>query len=192
MSLSMDRAPPPTPAPARPPASALLPGIPCSQERTMSNRTTLAQLRAMDATQAARLPVDHLAMLLDEVGELKADGKRLGDLLNDALHVRYGESAAQARRGEGKDTGRVRLEDAGFEVIADLAKRVDWHQGRLADAVATIRGWGEDPADYVTIEFRVPESRFTAWPPRLQALFVPARTLATGRPSYTLAAKESA
>lgn len=182
----MDRAPPPMPAPARPPASSSPPGTSSSHEITMSNHTTLEQLRTMDATQAARLPVDHLAMLLDEVGELKADAKRLGDILNDALNVRYGEPAAQARRGEGKDTGRVRLEDTGFEIVADLAKRVEWDQARLADAVTTIRGWGEDPADYVSTEIRVPESRFTAWPPKLQALFVPARTLATGRPSYTL------
>lgn len=156
----------------------------------LSNLTKLADLRTMNAAQVARLPVDHLAMLLDELGALKADAKRLGDLLNDALHERYGGLAAWARRGEGKDTGRVRLEDEGFEVIADLAKRVEWNQARLADAVATIRGWGEDPADYVTIEFRVPESRFTAWPPKLQAVFVPARTVAAGRPSYSIEPKD--
>ena len=33
----------------------------------MSNRTTLAQLREMDAARAARLPVDHLSLLLEEV-----------------------------------------------------------------------------------------------------------------------------
>jgi hypothetical protein len=152
----------------------------------LNNRTQLADLRTMNAAQVARLPVDHLAMLLDELGDLRTDAKRLGDLLNDALHARYAERATAVRRDEGKDTGRVRLEDSGFEVIADLAKRVEWNQARLADAVATIRGWGEDPADYVTIEFRVPESRFTAWPPKLQAVFVPARTVATGRPSYSI------
>ena len=49
-------------------------------------------------------------------------------------------------------------------------------------AVATVVGWGEDPADYVTTEIRVPESRFTAWPPRIRAVFEPARTVATGNP----------
>ncbi|TCZ63914.1 hypothetical protein [Roseicella aquatilis] len=158
----------------------------------MSNRTSLAQLREMDAAQAARLPVDHLAMLLEEVGELKADSKRLADLLHDALHARYGAAAAAARRAEGKDTGRVRLQEDGFEVVADLPKKAEWNQARLAEAITTIRSWGEDPADYVATEIRVPESRFLAWPPRIRAVFEPARTVAAGRPSYTLEPKDAA
>ena len=157
----------------------------------MTNRTTLAQLREMDAAQAARLPVDHLALLLEEVGALKADAKHLADLLHDALHARYGAPAA-ARRAEGKDTGRVRIADEAFEVVADLPKKAAWDQPKLTEAVATIRSWGENPADYVTTEIRVPESRFTAWPPRIRSVFEPARTVATGRPSYTLEPKDAA
>jgi hypothetical protein len=63
---------------------------------------------------------------------------------------------------------------------------VEWNQQRLAAAIETLRSWGENPSDYVTIEAKVPESRFTAWPPKLQALFQPARTVGTGRPSYSL------
>jgi len=156
----------------------------------MSNRTTLAQLREMNLADAARLPLDQLALLLDDLAALKADAKQLGDLLHDALHARFGDAASTARRADGKDTGRVRLEQDGFEIIADLPKKVDWQQTKLATAVATLRDWGEDPADYVATELRVPEARFTAWPPRIRALFEPARTVATGRPSYTLQPKD--
>ncbi len=159
---------------------------------TLPNRTTLAQLREMDAAAAARLPVDQLAALLDDAAELKADAKRAADLLHDALHARFGAAAVAARREEGKDTGRVRLEEDGFEVVADLAKRIEWSQARLAEAVRTLREWGEDPADYVATELRVPEARFTAWPPRMRALFEPARTVGAGRPTYTLAPKDPA
>ncbi|GIX11567.1 hypothetical protein FK498_00845 [Elioraea sp. Yellowstone] len=159
---------------------------------SIPNRTTLAQLRAMTAAEVARLPLDQLALLLDEVGDLKADAKRLGDLLHDALHVRFGEAATAARRAEGKDTGRVRLEQDGFEILADLPKKVRWDQPKLAEAIATLRGWGEDPADYVATELRVPEARFSAWPPRIRALFEPARTVAAGRPSYSLELKDPA
>lgn len=152
----------------------------------MTNRTTLEQLRGMDVTQAASLPVAHLALLLDEVGEFKADAKRLADRLTDALHARFGEVVAAARRAEGKDTGRARLEVDEHELIADLPKRVEWDQARLVTALDTLRDWGEDPADYVATEIRVAEGRFMAWPPKLQALFAPARTVATGRPTYTL------
>ena len=115
-----------------------------------------------------------------------AGGETQPHLFADALHRRYGAIATEHRQAEGKDTGRVRFLDAGFEISADLPKRVEWDQARLAAAIATLRSWGEDPADYVATEIKVAESRFTAWPPKLQALFQPARTVGTGRPSYSL------
>jgi len=188
----MNAIPMPMPASARPPASPNQPGTSSLNGTIMTNRTTLAQLREMDAAQAAHLPVDHLALLLEDAAALKADAKHLADLLHDALHTRYGAPAAVARRADGKDTGRVRITDDGFAVIADLPKKAAWDQPKLVAAVATIVSWGEDPADYVTTEIRVPESRFTAWPPRIRAVFEPARTVATGRPSYTLEPKDAA
>lgn len=155
------------------------------------NRLTLTQLRSMSAAEASRIPVDQLALLLEDVAELKADGKALGDLLNDALHARYGDQAAILRRAEGKDSGRVRISDADFEVVADLPKKVDWHQAKLRDAVEAVRAWGEDPADYVSTELRVPEPRYAAWPPRIRAVFEAARTVSTGRPTYSLQLKDA-
>ena len=139
----------------------------------MSNRTTLADLRGMDAGQAARLPPAHLALLLEDATALRADAKHVTDLLADALHRRYGVIAAERRQAESKDTGRVRFLDAGFEITADLPKRVEWDRARLDAAIETLRSWGEDPADYVATEIKVAEGRFTAWPPKLQALFQP-------------------
>jgi hypothetical protein len=146
----------------------------------------------MTVSQVAALPVAELGALLDDAAELKADAKRVADLLHDALHARFGAAAGAARRAEGKDTGRVRLAEDGFELVADLAKRVEWNQARLAEAVRTLRDWGENPADYVATELRVPEARFTAWPRRIRALFEPARTVAPGRPSYALQPKDPA
>ena len=159
---------------------------------TIPNRTTLATLRRMLPAQVASLPAADLAALLDEVAELKADGKQLSDLLHEGLDRRFGEAATAARRAEGKDTGRVRLEADGVEVVADLPKRVEWNQARLAEAVQTLREWGEDPADYVGTELTVTEARFAAWPPRIRSLFEPARTLRPGRPTYALTPKEPA
>ena len=155
-----------------------------------SNRTTLAELRTMDVPQLAALPIDHLALLADDVATLKADAKTLGDKLATALHSRFGDQAAVTRRIEGKDTGRVGFQVGGFEVVADLPKRTEWDQARLRDAVAVLRGWGEDPADYVAVEMSVPENRYAAWPPRIRALFEPARIVGTGRPTYTLRSTE--
>ena len=64
----MSAPPMPMPAPARPPASPTQPGAITTDRTSMTNRTTLAQLREMDVAQAARLPVDHLALLGPSAG----------------------------------------------------------------------------------------------------------------------------
>jgi len=157
----------------------------------LSNRTTLAQMREMDTGQIAQVPIDHLVLLADDVAELKADAKQVGDKFAAALHARFGDQAAVTRRMEGKDTGRVRLVMDGVEIVADLPRKTEWDQKRLAEAVAVILTWEENPADYVAIEMSVPETRYSAWPPRIRALFEPARTVAAGRPSYTLRSIQS-
>jgi hypothetical protein len=160
----------------------------------MSNRVTLAQLDGMAIGEVSTLPVDQLAMLLEDVAEEKARAKRHGDILDAVLHQRFGALAADARRTEGKDTGRVRLVEGDFVVSADLPKKVEWHQPKLREAAATVASWGEDVGDFVTTELKVSEDKFNAWPKSIRAVFEPARTVGTGKPSYKLerAKKEAA
>lgn len=150
----------------------------------MSNRVTLAQLREMTAEQVAILPVDQIAVLLEEVAEQKASLKFCDDLLHGALNYRYSDRAALLRESAGKNTGTVSIEDGDFVIRADLPKKVEWDQQKLAEAVEAIRSWGEQPTDYCAIEVKVAESRYTAWPPAIRAVFEPARTVGAGRPTF--------
>lgn len=149
-----------------------------------SNRTTLAELRQMDAEQAARLPVDHLAMLHEDVADLKADAKRLDDLLCSAMTVRYGDKAAALRRSAGKDTGTVSVSDGDYVVKADLPKKVEWDEDRLAEAEQKLRDMGEDPTEYIVVKRSVREAAYSGWPSSLRSMFEPARTVSTGKPSF--------
>ena len=81
----------------------------------------------------------------------------------------------------------MRFVDNDFTVIADLPKRVKWDQAKLRHAVEIIRtGWGDDPADYVKTKLEVSEAAFANWPRPVRELFIPARTVETGRPVYRL------
>lgn len=157
-----------------------------------SNRTTLAQLTSMSAAEAASLPVEHLAMLLEDVAQLRKQVARADALLSAALDHRYSEMAMVARAGGGKDTGRVRLDDGEFVVIADLPKNVDWDAAKLAEAVETIRAWGEDVREYVSTKIVVSERKYEAWPSAIRKVFEPARTLGTGKPTYKIEMREAA
>ena len=146
-----------------------------------------ANLQNLTVQQIASLPAADLARLQQEATANFRKAKAAVDWLDGALSIRYRDRATQARAQAEKDTGTVRFEDNGFTIVAELPKRVKWDQQRLkeiADLIAT--SWGEDPANYLKLKFDVSERAYEAWPPMLQDVFTPARTVETGKPSYEL------
>lgn len=150
----------------------------------MSNRCTLAQLREMTSEQAAVLPVDQLAMLLEDVSAAKADIKSLDDLLGQAMFARYAERAADLRRAKETDTGTVSVQDGDYVIKCDLPKKVDWDDDALADVEAKLRDMGEDPAEYVVVKRSVREAAYNGWPSSLRSMFEPARTVSAGKATF--------
>jgi hypothetical protein len=76
-------------------------------------------------------------------------------------------------------------------VIADLPKKVEWDQKRLAALIAMIRAEGDDPADYISTEFKVSERAYNAWPARIRDAFQPARTAKVGKMTIQLELTQS-
>ena len=106
--------------------------------------------------------------------------------LNAGLDVRFGDCARQLRATDGKNSGRVRLADGLFVVVADVAKRIDWDQDKLA-AIVAIRQSG-DPSEYVRTAYEVSERAYGAWPSPIRRLFEPAR-VKLGKPRYAIEAR---
>ncbi|MCL7466082.1 hypothetical protein [Phaeovulum sp. NW3] len=146
----------------------------------------------MPTGEMAQLPVELLACLqaeLDHAGkQLKAATARL----NAALEVRYATRAAEARRACCKDTGTVRLVDGDYTVVADLPKRVDWDQEKLAQIAANIAASGEDPAEFIDSRLSVSERKYGSLPEAWRKGFEPARTVRTGTLKVTLEPNEAA
>jgi hypothetical protein len=156
----------------------------------MSNRITIAQMEQMPIREIARLPVEQLSLLVEDVAEQKQQVK-LWDWLNGALALRYSEQSKAARTEAGKDSGTVRLSDGPFEVVANLPKKPKWSAPKLREAVATVKGWGEDPEEYVDVEYKVPEAKYKAWPSAIRDVFAPARTLETGKETFKFQPKKA-
>ena len=150
------------------------------------NTPGIDELINLPAGELARMPVELLAGLQGELDHAARQLKAASARFNAALEIRYASRAAEARRACGKDTGTVRLVDGEFTVIADLPKRVDWDQDRLATMVERIRDAGADPTQYVDIAFKVPERKYTAWPDVIRTDFVSARTVRPGTLKVTL------
>jgi hypothetical protein len=153
---------------------------------TISNRISLDELRHMAVGDIAAMPAEQLALLQDEAADALHRAKTICNWLDGAVALKYGDRAHAARQAAGKDTGTIRLDDGTVIVIADLPKRVDWDQNKLASLVDRIRADGDDPAEYVDVAIKVPERKFAAWPSHIRSAFEDARTVRTGRPSFRL------
>jgi hypothetical protein len=121
-----------------------------------------------------------LAILQREIDERLKRDKAAKTRFDAGLVIRYATRAAEERQVQAKDTGSARFDDGDFTVVADLPKRVDWDQDKLADMVARIRDAGDDPAEYVDLAYKVPERKYAAWPEAIRQGFEPARTVRPG------------
>ncbi|MCA3451592.1 MAG: hypothetical protein INF92_14775 [Rhodobacter sp.] len=145
-----------------------------------ANTPTVDDLPGLDLQDIAQLPVELLAILQRDIDERIKRDKAAKARLDGALTVRYATRAADERQAAGKDTGTIRFDDGDFTIVADLPKRVDWDQDRLAAMVERIRAAGDDPAEYVEIAYKVPERKYAAWPEAIRQGFEPARMVRTG------------
>ena len=139
----------------------------------------------------AQLPVELLAALQGELDHATKQLKAASAKFSTALDVRYATRAAEARRACGKGTGTVRLVDGDYTVVADLPKRIDWDQKKLAQIAANIADSGENPAEFIDTKLSVSERRYTALPEAWRKGFEPARTMKTGTLKVTLEPNEA-
>ena len=156
------------------------------------NTPSINDMLNMPTGDLAQMPVELLAALQ---GELDHAGKQLKAAtarFSAALEVRYATRAAEARRACGKDTGTVRIADGDYTVVADLPKRVDWDQEKLAQIAANIADSGEDPAEFIDTKLSVSERKYGALPEAWRKGFEPARTVKTGTLKVTLEPNEAA
>jgi hypothetical protein len=153
---------------------------------TIPNRPRLADMMRLPLGEVAGQPAEMLALLQEEADDNLRNAKTAKDWLDGVLDRRYATIAAELRSREGKDTGTVRFNDGGVTVVADLPKKVEWDQEQLAATVERIRASGDDPAEYVDLAFKVPERKYGAWPGHIRTAFEAARTVKTGKPTFTL------
>lgn len=152
----------------------------------MSNRVTLEHLVEMDSEAFNALPADQIELLFEDVASLKARAKQMDDRLFYLVDKRFAGAAAELRRAEGKDTGTVRVPFDHLVLVADLPKKVEWDEDGLINVEFALHAQGEPVDDYIKIRRTVAESAFTAWPSSLQSMFLPHRTVGTGKPTYKI------
>ena len=150
-------------------------------------RKSPEEVLATPAGDLAALASEALFQLKNDAADLLSAARAIVEHLERALELKYADRAHALRLTAGKDTGVVHFDDGRVRVTADLPKKVDWHQKRLAEITQRIAANGDDQSEYVEISYRISETKFNAWPESLKSAFAPARTLKTGKPGFRLA-----
>ena len=156
------------------------------------NTLSVDDMLNLPTGEMAQMPVELLAALQAELDNAARQLKSAALRLNAAFEVRYATRAAEARRACGKDTGTVRLVDGDYAVVADLPKRVDWDQEKLAQIAQNIASAGEDPTEFIDTKLSVSERTYGALPEAWRKGFEPARTVKMGALKVVLEAKGTA
>ncbi len=156
------------------------------------NTPSVDDMLNMPTGDLAQMPVELLASLQAELAHATKQLKSATARFSTALEVRYATRAAEARRACGKDTGTVRLADGDYTVVADLPKRVDWDQEKLALIAQNLADSDEDPAEFIDTKLTVSERKYTALPEAWRKGFEPARTVKVGVLKITLEPNEAA
>jgi len=145
-----------------------------------------AELEALPIAELAALPPQQLLEIETHLADLSAWTKKIQSRLHAALDQRYGDRAREVLLDSGRDFGTTHLQDDTLHIKFELPKKVTWDQKQLAAIAQRILASGEKLEDFIDLKYTVSESRFTNWPEGLRAQFAPARTIAAGKPSFTL------
>ncbi|NRP24562.1 hypothetical protein XMM379_001246 [Aliiroseovarius sp. xm-m-379] len=156
------------------------------------NTPSVDDMLNMPVTELALMPPSLLAAVQAEIDVATDRIKAVTERFALALEVRYSTRASECRHHEGKDTGTIRFEDDGVTVIAELPKRIDWDQAKLAQIAVNIASAGEDPSEFIDTKLSVSERKYGALPESWRKGFEPARTVRTGKPKFRLVLNEGA
>lgn len=132
------------------------------------------------------LPLDNVSALQRFLAEAKSELATLASMVQAGLELRYADQAKAQLLAQGKDTGTVHLEDAGYDITVEIGKEVKWEPKGLTELVAKIEATGGDPGEYVEIKYSVSEAKFKSWPQTLRAPFEALRTVTPKAPKFVL------
>ena len=147
---------------------------------------TPEQVLATPAGTLATQPAEQLFRMKNAASDLLVAAKAVVEHVDHVLEIKWSERARNLRHDAGKDTGVVHFDEGNVRVTADLSKKVDWDQGRLAEIARRIAEGGEDPRQYIEVKYSVSETKYKAWPDTLKQPFTPARTVTPGKPKFVV------
>jgi len=136
------------------------------------------------------MDLETIAMLLEECDAQRKQAEAAKKLLSEHVQDRYSLQVRDAYCKAEKDYGAVHVNLPGYNLEVDTAKKVEWDQDKLQTIERKMREEGDNPAEYIKVERKVEERKYTSWPAWLKKSFDNARTTRPGSITIKLTKRE--
>lgn len=136
------------------------------------------------------LNLKELASELNKISAIEETLKIKKSNIKNQILEAYKTRITEALKEKPEPYGSVSFTSDGVKLKIDTPKKVSWDQEKLAAIVNEIVASGHIAADYVDIEYNVPESKYKAWPSDIKNEFIKARTIEPGNAKVELEISE--
>jgi hypothetical protein len=152
----------------------------------ISNQITISEVPNIQIGKLATLAPNQLLYLQEQAEINLQNAKRLKDWLDSSISMKYRDIASNIRKLDYKDSGTIHFSDGDYKITSVVAKRIEWNQQKLKDVVSVIKEYGDNPSEYIEISYKVPETKYNAWPEHSKNIFKPARIFKLSKESFVI------
>ena len=148
----------------------------------------LSAIETLDVKQLSQLEVYDLADLNEQIAKLVSHTKELKEKLEDALNLRFSETVQNKLHDENKDTGTAKFYKNGFQITAEMPKKVTWDSEKIGEIIKTISE--EKRKAIIKTTHVIDERKYAQLSPEDKQLFADARTVTPGKTKFKISIPE--
>lgn len=155
-------------------------------EKRMSKN--LSVLETLSAREISQFEVYDLADLSEQVAKLVSHTKELREKLDDALNLRFSGTVQRKLQSENRDTGSAKFFEDGFQICAEVPKKVTWDSEKIDEVIKHISE--EKRKAIIKTTHVIDERKYMQLSPEDQRLFADARTVTPGKTKFKISIPE--
>ncbi len=148
----------------------------------------LSTIETLDIKELSQLEVHDLADLSDQISKLVSHAKELKEKFEDAMNLRFSETVQSKLRDENKDTGTAKIFENGFQITAEVPKKVTWDSEKIDEIIKNISE--EKRAAIIKTTHVIDERKYAQLSPEDKELFADARTVTPGKTKFKISIPE--
>ncbi|MBQ3564698.1 MAG: sigma-70 family RNA polymerase sigma factor [Alphaproteobacteria bacterium] len=148
----------------------------------------LSTIETLNVKELSQLEIYDLADLNEQVAKLVNHTKEIKEKLEDALNLRFSETVQSKLHDENKDTGTTKFYESGFQIIAEVPKKVTWDSDKIDEIIKTISE--EKRKAIIKTTHVIDERKYVQLSPEDKQLFADARTVTPGKTKFKISIPE--